>query len=89
MFIQFSGLDQPGNKTLHPFSLCLQLHNTLAVLLLFYFRRSESEVSIGSNVANSNDLDRTSRADSVLDAIGKKMERIDASVGDPTQYYIG
>ena len=46
-----------------------------------------SETSISSNVAISNDLDLNS--DSVLDAIGKKMERIDLSVGDPTQYYIG
>ena len=59
------------------------------LIYLFCFRRSESEASIASNVTNSNDLDLTSRADSVLDAIGKKMEHIDASVGDPTQYYIG
>ena len=48
-----------------------------------------SEASISSNTANNSDADLTSRADSVLDAIGKKMERIDLSVGDPTQYYIG
>lgn len=54
-----------------------------------YYSRSVSEASIASNAANSSDADLTSRADSVLDAIGKKMERIDLSVGDPTQYYIG
>lgn len=52
-----------------------------------YHTRSVSETSISSNVAIGNDLDLNS--DSVLDAIGKKMERIDLSVGDPTQYYIG
>ena len=67
------------------FDRCLQFY--IFVISLFAFRRSVSETSISSNVAISNDLDLNS--DSVLDAIGKKMERIDLSVGDPTQYYIG
>lgn len=56
----------------------------------FLFRRSISDISINSNTAISNDpdLDTSTRDfDNELDAMGKKFERIELSVGETTQSY--
>ena len=72
---------------------CVKGLNTVIsdkIVQLIFFRRSISDMSIHSHTI-SNDQDtsaNTEDLDHELEAMGRNLERIEQSVGDPTQSYL-